>query len=174
MQEDIYVTYLEKKELFSVEFQDIRKTDSLLKAYQIPAKEIRQYPMDALAKALHVDAIVFGQIVSFKPISEIQSYIHTYENSGFVQATYGSTGLVELTSGANDRLNNNLSMAASNLYLKIDLYEGKDGKILSRIEEKFSSNRYPKTNPTQKATGKLSKKMLKKLPYYTKSDLVNF
>lgn len=70
IQNSVYTYLLRKSKKYTVSFQDVSKTNVLLKKAGITDENVGEKTMDELAKMLGVDAVIGGTIVTDKPISE--------------------------------------------------------------------------------------------------------
>ena len=70
IQNSVYTYLLRKSKKYTLSFQDVSKTNVLLKKAGITDENITEKTMDELAKLLEVDAVIGGTIVTDKPISE--------------------------------------------------------------------------------------------------------
>lgn len=70
IQNSVYTYLLRKSKKYTVGFQDVSKTNTLLKKAGITDENVGEKTMDELAKLLEVDAVIGGTIVTDKPISE--------------------------------------------------------------------------------------------------------
>lgn len=68
-QNQLYNRFLRKNHQFMVNFQDIDKTNMLLKRNKIDLYHLNEYSPDELARLLEVDAIVSGKVITSKPMS---------------------------------------------------------------------------------------------------------
>ena len=91
--------FLTKKsdEKFTVSFQDISKTNSILLKNNITTETIDKYTNEDLAKLLEVDGIISGSLSTDKPMSDGASVA-----LGLVVGFYGATNTGKCTININD------------------------------------------------------------------------
>jgi len=67
-QSSVFSRFLKKSKKYRISFQDIDKTNLLLKKNEITHDKLDDYSKDELAKILGVDAVISGQIQRDKPM----------------------------------------------------------------------------------------------------------
>ncbi|KOY86882.1 hypothetical protein AD998_12660 [bacterium 336/3] len=70
IQNSVYTFLLRKSKKYTVTFQDVAKTNALLAKAGITQENMATKTMDEIAKALEVDAVIGGSVVTDRPISE--------------------------------------------------------------------------------------------------------
>ena len=68
-QSSVFARFLKKSKNYTVSFQDISRTNTLLKKNEIAYSELDMYTKDEIAKILEVDSVISGQIHRDKPMS---------------------------------------------------------------------------------------------------------
>lgn len=110
-QEQMYLRFLRYVHEYNIEFQDISKTNTLLKQNDIVYYNINDYTKEELAKILNVDAVVSGKIFTNKPIS-----------------TGAAIALELLTK--EEQVTNEVNV-------NVSLYDGKDSKLLYKYDHTY-------------------------------------
>ena len=130
--------FLTKKsdEKFTVSFQDISKTNSILLKNNITTETIDKYTNEDLAKLLEVDGIISGSLSTDKPMSDGASVA-----LGLVVGFYGATNTGKCTININD---------------------GKTGVLLWKYEKTLARSLGSDMNTIINA---IMRKASKKLPY---------
>lgn len=103
IQTSMYTYLLRKAKSYSVEFQDVEKTDVLLKKAGIYDK-LDQVTKDTIAKVLGVDAVVGGDFEVQQTKSEAAAVTLVVLTSGFGGKTGASTLVMNIYNGADGDL----------------------------------------------------------------------
>lgn len=105
IQDKMYSWLLRRSEKFhyTVSFQDVSKTNSLLKQSGINYESLQKFDKSELAKILHVDAVMQDRARMEKPMSETASAI-----LGVLVGVWGTTSRVETTINIHDGQSGNL------------------------------------------------------------------
>lgn len=141
IQEKMYGWFLRRGDRFSytVNFQDVSKTNSLLKEAGIDYKDLKSTDRAKLAKVLGVDAVMQDRLNMEKPMSEGAAIA-----VGLLVGAWGSTNNVETT---------------------INIHDGKSGDLLWKYDYQASGS---VGSSTTKLVDALMKNATKKFPYSSK------
>ncbi len=138
IQSDVYGYLLKQmsKDKYTVNFQDVSKTNSILSSYGISYEELRLKSKDEICQLLGVDAVVSGKATMSKPMSDGAAIA-----VGLLVGAWGSTNSVNTT---------------------ITIHEGNAGDLMWKYDYAASgsvgSNR-------QSLTNALMRNSSKKFPY---------
>lgn len=111
-QNQIYNRFLRKSHKFTVDFQDIDKTNMMLKRNNINIHNLGEYSKDELARLLEVDAIISGNVLTTKPMSTGVALA-----VGIIFDACGTTNTADVT---------------------VSLHEGNNSKLLWRFNHVYS------------------------------------
>jgi hypothetical protein len=139
MQSEIYSQLLRqasKGRNYTVEFQDVDKTNSLLKEAGIGYEDVRTTSREKLAQILGVDAIISGNMVQEKPMSDGAALA-----VGLLVGYWGTTNHVTAT---------------------MNIHNKGDGKLLWKYDYEASGS---VGSSTQNLAEALMRKASKKFPY---------
>ena len=141
VQEKMYSWFLRRSERlkYTVQFQDVSKTNSLLSSAGIGYRDIKRKGKDDLAKLLGVDAVITNSITMEKPMSEGAALV-----LGSLLGTWGST---------------------NNVDTRITIYEGKLGNPIWKYEYVAEGSI---GSSTDKLVDALMRKASSKFPYNNK------
>jgi hypothetical protein len=135
-QEQMYTRFLKKINKYNIEFQDISRTNALLKKNNISYSNFKEYTKDELAKLLGVDAVVSGKILTSKPMST------------------GAAIAVAVLAGVGTTTNK--------VDVNVSLHDGMDAKLLFNYDHTYSGGLGSNPESLSKA---LMKHIEKKFPY---------
>jgi len=121
---------------YTVTFQDINKTNALLKKANIRYEDLGSTDRGAMAKALGVDAVIQDNIRMEKPMSDGAAVA-----VGLLVGAWGSTNKVETT---------------------INIHDGQSGNLLWKYDNDASGS---VGSSTDKLVDALMKNASKKFPY---------
>lgn len=136
IQSSLYTFLLRKKENYSVTFQDVDKTNTLLKKAGMLDK-LDEYTKDEIAKALNVDAVIGGKFETEQTKSEAGAIASAVLFGGFG----GKTGTGTLTLVIND---------------------GKDGEVMWRFFKTMDDNI---ASSTDDLIERMMRKVSRNFPY---------
>jgi hypothetical protein len=141
IQDKMYGWFLRRGDKFkyTVTFQDINKTNSKMKAAGITYENLKSTDRAALAKALGVDAVMQGKIVTEKPMSEGVAVA-----VGVVFGAWGATNKVQTA---------------------INIHDGQSGELLWKYDYEASGS---VGSSTTKLVDALMRNATKKFPYSAK------
>ncbi len=139
LQNQMYNRFLKKKDLFSIEFQDVSQTVMMLKRNKIDIENLSEYSKDELARLLEVDAVVSGNLITTKPMSTGAAIV-----VGALFGVWGATNTADVT---------------------VSLHDGKDSKLLWKFNHVYSGS--VGSSPEQ-LTNAMMKPIMRKFPYQTK------
>jgi hypothetical protein len=103
IQNSVYTFLLRKSKKYTVSFQDVSKTNALLAKAGITQENIATKTMDEVAKALEVDAVISGSVVTDRPISEDGAVALAVLGFGFVRSNEAKT-VMTIHNGADAEL----------------------------------------------------------------------
>ena len=132
-------TYLLKemgKDKYTVDFQDVDKTNALLKQNSLSYEAMKSKTKDEIAKILGVDAVMSGKIIMEKPMNEGAAIV-----VGLLLGVWGNT--------------NNITTAMT-------VHDGKDGKLLWKYDWEASGS---VGSSTESLTKQLMRNVSKNFPY---------
>ena len=132
-------TYLLKemgKDKYTVDFQDIDKTNALLKQNSLNYEALKAKTKDEIAKLLGVDAVLSGKIIMEKPMNEGAAIA-----VGILFGVWGNT--------------NKITTA-------LTVHDGKDGKLLWKYDWEASGS---VGSSTESLTKNLMRNVSKNFPY---------
>ncbi|MDH5609661.1 MAG: hypothetical protein OEY56_09275 [Cyclobacteriaceae bacterium] len=131
-----YSRFLRKASEYTVEFQDVDMTNSILLENGISYAELRKKSKSEIASLLGVDAIISGRISRDKPMSEAAALI-----TGLLIGYYGSTNKV---------------------YVSLSIHDGADASLLWNFDHTLSGSLG--SNP-ESLTKALFNQVSRKFPY---------
>ncbi len=134
IQNNAYTWLLQRQKNYSVTFQDVDKTNVLLKKANIQYDDLSSQDKGDLCKLLNVDAVISGKAVMSRPMSEGAAIA-----VGVLVGAWGATNKTATSLAIHD--------VASNLLWKYD-YEasgsvGSSAENLSRALMKNASKKFP-------------------------------
>lgn len=100
-QDKAYTWFLQRQNEYSVQFQDVDRTNSLLKKANLPYEEIAEHDKGDLCKLLGVDAVISGDAVMSRPMSEGAAVA-----VGVLVGAWGSTNQTTTTLAIHDTKGN--------------------------------------------------------------------
>jgi len=136
MQSQMHTRFLRRVGQYSIEFQDVDKTNALLMRDSITYENIRGKTKDELAKMLGVDAIVGGTIRMAQPMS------------------LGAAVALQVLVG--------VSGATNKIDVAVTVHEGSDAKLLWKYAHQYSGSAGSTPESLAKA---MMKHIAKKFPY---------
>lgn len=98
MQNTVYTWFLKRHKEYSVEFQDIDKTNALLKKHNISYDNVMFTDKAEIAKLLGVDGVISGKSNMSKPMSEGAAVA-----VGLLVGAWGATNKTEVTLTIHDK-----------------------------------------------------------------------
>jgi hypothetical protein len=69
LQNQMYERFLIKNKKFAADFQDVDKTNMMLKRNNIDIRKLGEFSKDELARMLDVDEVISGKLITTKPMS---------------------------------------------------------------------------------------------------------
>ncbi len=137
-QQQLYMRFLErhKKGEYSVDFQDVDKTNALLGKQGINSRNIGNYTKEELHQILGVDALISGTIYRAHPMSTGTAVV-----LGVLFGAWGSTNEVNVA---------------------MNIHDGASGELLWKYEHKASGS---VGSSTENLAASLMKNVSKKFPY---------
>ncbi|MBC6990641.1 MULTISPECIES: hypothetical protein [Hymenobacter] len=141
-QEKIYAWLLRRSQQrgYTVQFQDVMRTNSLLRESNIPYGELRTHSPQELAKLLGVDAVLTTSVRTSKPMSDGAAVA-----VGLLVGAWGATNQANIT---------------------VDIHEADAGKLLWKYDYVASGS---VGSSTEGMVGALMRNASKKFPYTPKS-----
>ncbi|HKP31761.1 MAG TPA: hypothetical protein VJT83_03515 [Chitinophagaceae bacterium] len=138
VQDQMYSWFLRRSEKFNytVKFQDVSKTNSLLKQANISYNDLRTKSKEEVAKLLGVDAVISSTVRMEKPMSEGAAIA-----VGLLVGAWGSTNAVNTT---------------------INIHEGQKGDLMWKYDYEASGS---VGSSTDKLVNALMRNASKKFPY---------
>ena len=110
-QNQIYNRFLRKNHQFTVDFQDIDKTNMMLKRNNIDIYNLSEYSKDELARLFEVDAIISGNVLTAKPMSTGVALA-----VGIIFNAWGATNIADVTVSLHDGNNSKLQWRFNHVY----------------------------------------------------------
>ena len=110
-QSQIYNRFLRRSGQYSVEFQDIDRTNMMLKRNNVDPDRLSEFSKDELARLLEVDAIISGQVLTTKPMSTGAALA-----VGILFDVWGPTNQADVTVSLHDGINSKLLWKFNNVY----------------------------------------------------------
>jgi len=135
-QDQLYTRFLKRLDLYTIDFQDIDKTNSILIKNNISYENLKEYSKEDIAKLLGVDVILSGKILTQKPMSTGGAIA-----LGVLTGLYGSTNKVEVS---------------------VTVHDGLDSKLLWKYEHTYSGSVGSSPESISKA---LFRNLSNKFPY---------
>ncbi|WP_372947324.1 hypothetical protein [Mariniphaga sp.] len=111
-QNQIYNRFLQKKHKFAVNFQDVDKTNMMLRRNQIDIYNLGEFSKDELARLLEVDEVISAHVITSKPMSTGAALA-----VGILFDIWGPTNTAEVT---------------------VSLHSGKNSELLWRFNHVYS------------------------------------
>jgi hypothetical protein len=139
IQEKMYGWFLRRSDKYTVRFQDVTKTNSLLKENGIRYEDLSTFDRSKLAKILGVDAVVQNRSNMEKPMSEGAAVA-----VGLLVGAWGNTNKVRTN---------------------IDIHDGKSGDLLWKYDYEAAGS---VGSSTTRMVDALMKNASKKFPYVVK------
>jgi hypothetical protein len=136
MQQGMYTYLLRKSDKYSVSFQDVEKTNILLKKHGL-FDRIGEVTADSLCQALGVDAVVKSSYAFQKTSSDGGAIVKTV----LLGSAFGKTGNGSLT---------------------MQVYNGKDGDLLWRFFKEMNEDVFGSSNELME---RMMKKVSRNFPY---------
>jgi len=142
VQDKMYGWFLRKSDRYhyTVKFQDISKTNAILKQHNISYQDLRTASKEELAQMLGVDAVISSSVRMDKPMSEGAAIA-----VGLLVGTWGSTNNVSTT---------------------INIHEASKGELMWKYDYEASGS---VGSSAENLVNALMKNASKKFPYNTKS-----
>ncbi|MBC5994297.1 hypothetical protein [Pontibacter cellulosilyticus] len=99
IQSDVYGYFLKEmsKNKYTVNFQDVSKTNAILNSYGITYDELRSKSKDEICQLLGVDAVVSGKTSMYKPMSDGAAIAVGIVTSAMGAGVWGRTNTVNTT-----------------------------------------------------------------------------
>jgi len=143
IQDKMYAWFLKRsnKKDFTVDFQDVTKTNAILAKNDITYENIKTKTMEELAKLLGVDAVIASRAMMKKPMSDGAAVA-----LGLVLGTWGNTNDVQTS---------------------ISIYESKQGDLLWKYDYNASGSI---GSNTDNLVNNLMRNASKKFPYNSKNS----
>lgn len=138
-QNQMYNRFLRKRDQFRVDFQDVDKTNMLLKRNKIDLENIDEFSKDELARLLEVDEIISGNVITTKPMSTGAAIV-----VGVLFDLWGTTNTANVT---------------------VSLHSGKDSGLLWKFNHEYSGS--VGSSPEQ-LTNAMMNPISRKFPYRIK------
>ena len=137
-QQQLYMRFLErhKKGEYTVDFQDVDKTNALLTQAGITSKNLGSYTKEELRKILGVDALISGTIHRSQPMSTGTAIV-----VGVLFGAWGSTNKVDVA---------------------MNIHDAATGDLLWKYEHQASGS---VGSSSEKLAASLMKNVSKKFPY---------
>ena len=137
-QQELYTQFLKRyqKHEYTIEFQDVSKTNALLSKYNITNRNIDSYTKEELYKILGTDALISGTIHRSRPMSATGAVV-----LGLLFGAWGNTNEV------------NVSMT---------IHEAATGELMWKYDHKASGT---VGSSSEKLAENLMKNVSKKFPY---------
>lgn len=110
-QNQMYNRFLRKSEQFTVVFQDVDKTNMLLKRNKIDLENIGEFSKDELARLLEVDEIISGKVITTKPMSTGAAIV-----VGALFGFWGATNTADVTISLHNGTNSDLLWKFNHVY----------------------------------------------------------
>lgn len=132
----MYNRFLRKSGQFSVDFQDVDKTNMLLKRNKIDIENLGEFSKDELARLLEVDEIISGNVNTTKPMSTGAAIV-----VGVLFDVWGATNTADVT---------------------VSLHSGVDSKLLWKFNHVYSGS--VGSSPEQ-LTNAMMNPISRKFPY---------
>ena len=111
LQNQIYNRFLKKSREFTVQFQDVDKTNMILERNKIEIEQLSESSPDELARLLDVDAVISGKVVTTKPMSNGAAIV-----VGALFGVWGSTNTADVTVSLHDGNDSNLLWRFNHVY----------------------------------------------------------
>jgi len=140
MQSQMYTRFLEKNQQFPVSFQDVDRTNMLLKRNNIGLEKLDEFSKDELARLLEVDEVISGDVLTSKPMSTGAAVA-----LGVLFNVWGATNQADVT---------------------VSLHSGNDSKLLWKFNHVYSGS--VGSSPDQ-LTRAMMKPISRKFPYRKRS-----
>jgi hypothetical protein len=140
MQSQMYTRFLEKNHQFPVSFQDVDRTNMLLKRNNISLEKLDEFSKDELARLLEVDEVISGDVLTTKPMSTGAAVA-----LGVLFNVWGTTNQADVT---------------------VSLHSGIDSKLLWKFNHVYSGS--VGSSPDQ-LTRAMMKPISRKFPYRKRS-----
>lgn len=140
MQSQMYARILDKINQYPVQFQDIDKTNMMLRRNNIDINKLGEFSKDELARLLEVDEVISGNVLTTKPMSTGAAVA-----LGVLFNVWGPTNQADVT---------------------VSLHSGLDSKLLWKFNHVYSGS--VGSSPDQ-LTRAMMKPISRKFPYKKKS-----
>lgn len=143
IQSDVYGYFLKEmsKNRYTVNFQDVSKTNAILNSYGITYDELRLKSKDEICQLLGVDAVVSGKAMMSKPMSEGAAIAVGIVTTAMGAGMWGRTNTVNTT---------------------ITIHEGNAGDLMWKYDYQASGSI---GSSRQSLTNALMRNSSKKFPY---------
>ncbi|MBL7111534.1 MAG: hypothetical protein ISS19_06295 [Bacteroidales bacterium] len=135
-QDQLYTRFLQRIDSYTIDFQDVSKTNNILNQNNINYQLLRDYSKEDLASHLGVDAVLSGNIITSQPMSTGGAVA-----MAFLLGLWGPTNTVGVA---------------------ITIHDGSDSKLLWKYEHTYSGTIGSSSEQVTKA---LFKHLSKKFPY---------
>ena len=136
LQNQMYNRFLRKSGQFTVDFQDIDKTNMMLKRNKIDLNNLNEFSKDELARLLGVDAVISGKVLTTKPMSTGAAIA-----LGVVFNMWGTTNTADVT---------------------VSLHDGNDSKLLWKFNHVYSGS---VGSSAEQLTNAMMQPISRKFPY---------
>ena len=135
-QNQMYNRFLRKRSQFAVDFQDVDKTNTILKRNKIDLENLGEFSKDELARLLEVDEVISGNVITTKPMSTGAALAF-----GVLFNVWGTTNTADVT---------------------VSLHSGKDSKLLWKFNHVYSGS---VGSSPEELTNAMMKPISRKFPY---------
>jgi hypothetical protein len=136
LQNQMYNRFLRKMGQYTVDFQDIDKTNMMLKRNKISIQDLAEHSKDELARLLEVDAVISGKVLTTKPMSTGAAFA-----LGILFDFWGPTNTADVT---------------------VSLHDGKDSRLLWKFNHVYSGT---VGSSAEELTNAMMRPISRKFPY---------
>jgi len=136
LQNQMYNRFLRKAGQYTVDFQDIDKTNMMLKRNKIDVRNLNEYSKDELARLLDVDVVISGRVLTTKPMSTGAALA-----LGILFDFWGPTNTADVT---------------------VSLHDGKDSRLLWKFNHVYSGS---VGSSAEELTNAMMRPISRKFPY---------